>query len=317
MAKESGISWTDGTWNPFVGCKHISEGCDGCYMFREQTRRKRNPEDIHKTAEGTFNAPLVKVRGTGAWKWPDGMDVFTASYSDWFLDEVDEWREQAWDVIRQRPGLRFFLLTKRPHNIHDRLPSDWPLPNVVLGVSIESYRHMRRLERLFEIPAVGRFLSAEPLIGPLVNGRSYDLYSSPERARQLEELLGQLDWIVVGGESGPAARPMRGVWARDLRDLAKAKDVPFHFKQWGEYGWGECRGEAHSEVCNVAYGPGRHDVPLPPDGIERVKIWSGKGGHNTEPEDEKSIWLGTRLAGRALDGQEHNDRPRVGRVEAA
>jgi protein gp37 len=142
--------------------------------------------------------------------------VFTCSLSDWFHQDADDWRPEAWQVIRHCPHLRFQVLTKRPLRIADHLPPDWGdgYDNVWLGVSIEDNEHVWRADILRHIPARVRFISAEPLLGPLP-----DL-----------DLRG-FHWLIGGGESGPGYRPMDRNWARQLRDRATAQGVAFFFKQ--------------------------------------------------------------------------------------
>lgn len=269
MGLNTPIEWCDHTWNWIRGCKKISPGCRGCYMFRDQRRYGRDPEVITRTADGTFNAPIARGKG-GAWKWSDGGDVFSPSWSDPFLEEADPWRPDAWEIMRQRPGLRFFVLTKRPDLITpERLPEGWPLPNVLLGVSVENRDFLWRVRRLLEVPAVGRFVSAEPLLGSLTDGEVG------------AEALARLDWIIAGGESDagttPGARPSAPRWFADLAALAGEHDIPFHFKQWGEY--------------------------APADGNAHVVI-----------EGQGLRYVGKKTAGRELAGRSYDERPRVGRT---
>jgi protein gp37 len=283
MAESTDITWTDATWNPIQGCTKVSPGCAHCYMYRDKARYGQDPSTVVRSAPATFNAPLARhgaraTKGTpGSWKWPDGLDVFTASWSDFFHEAADPHRPDAWEVIRQRPGLRFFVLTKRPENIAGRLPPGWPLPNVLLGVTVERGDYLDRVARLLELPAAGRFVSAEPLLG--------DVASAPGAA----ELLGRVDWIIAGGESGPRARPMHPAWARGLRDLARDRGVPFHFKQWGEWGPAD---------------------PAFPSGARSLYLDDGTGIHDRGKFMER---VGVLAAGRLLDGRAHNARPRGAR----
>jgi protein gp37 len=212
MSKETGISWTDHTWNGWEGCSKISPGCTNCYMFQELERYGRDPG---------------RVRRTKTWRDPERWNeqaeragridkVFTCSLSDFFHQDADAWRPAAWELIRRCTHLQFQILTKRPLLISDRLPADWGqgYPNVWLGVSIESNDYVWRADVLRQIPARVRWISAEPLLGPLP-----DL-----------DLTG-FQWLVVGGESGPGHRDMDHAWARQLRDKAMAKGAAFFFKQ--------------------------------------------------------------------------------------
>lgn len=212
MAQDTGISWTEHTFNPWQGCEKISPGCRNCYMFTLLRRYGRDPSVARRTAN--WQAPYqwnleAQQAGTPAL-------VFTCSLSNWFHEAADPWREEAWRVVRDCQHLRFQILTKRPGNIPDRLPADWGqgYPNVWLGVSIERNDYVWRADVLREVPAQVRFISAEPLIGPLP-----DLN------------LAGFHWLIVGGESGPGHRFMDHAWARDLRDRAKAAGLAFFFKQ--------------------------------------------------------------------------------------
>jgi protein gp37 len=213
MSDQTIIAWTDRTWNPWRGCAKVSPGCAHCYMFTAQERYGRDP--------------TVVVRSTSTWKDPLKWEqaaakaghlerVFTCSWSDWFIVEADPWRDEAWALIRQCPHLQFQILTKREDRIRDHLPADWGdgYPNVWLGVSIENDKFTARADTLRDIPAAVRFISAEPVLGPMP---SLDLRG--------------IDWLIVGGESGPNFRPMDHAWVRDLRRLAKQAHTAFFFKQ--------------------------------------------------------------------------------------
>lgn len=239
MGSDTKIEWTNATYNPWRGCSKVSPGCAHCYMFTEQRRYGRDPEVVTRCADATFYAPLRKR----AWRdLPAGALVFTCSWSDWFHEAADPWRDEAWDVLRQRPDLTWQILTKRPERIAAHLPGDWGdgWPNVWLGVSIENRRFVGRADVLRETPAAVRFISAEPLLGPLVmddeaewawgfrfGERWSDDYDGPELA------LDGIDWLIAGGESGPGHRRMDLDWARDLRDACDASGTAFFMKQMG------------------------------------------------------------------------------------
>jgi protein gp37 len=174
--------------------------------------------------------------------------VFTCSWSDWFIEAADAWRDDAWDVIRTRPALNFQILTKRPENIIDRLPADWGegWPNVWLGVSAEDQKHADlRIPVLRDVPAAVRFASLEPLLGPVV---------IPDRS--------DLDWVIVGGESGPGSRPMKLDWAREIRDQCDAEDIAFFFKQWGAHDEVGSKVGKRKSGCELE-GIERKDFPVP------------------------------------------------------
>jgi len=228
MGDATGIEWTSKTWNPWQGCTKVSPGCKHCYMFAEKTWYGQDPAVVVRSSPQTFNSP-ISVHGAnatkgvpGSWKWEDGKMVFTCSWSDWFHKNADAYRDDAWAIIKARPGLHFQILTKRPENIASRLPADWGpegYPNVWLGVSVESQEYAdKRIPVLSEIPAAVRFLSMEPLLAPVA-------LSGTEN----------IDWIIVGGESGRKARPMDPAWARMIRDHCDEENIPFFFKQWGAH----------------------------------------------------------------------------------
>ncbi len=206
MGKESGIEWTEATWNPWHGCHKVSPGCAHCYMYRDKIRFGQKPDDVVRSRT-TFEAPL---------EWKEPKTVFTCSWSDFFIEEADEWRNEAWEIIRQTPQHTYQILTKRPGRILTHLPSGWPLPNVWLGVSVENARFYWRIEQLRAVPASVRFLSLEPLLAPM-----------PDLPLQ------GISWVIVGGESGPRCRPMKAEWVREIRNLCARQQVPFFFKQWG------------------------------------------------------------------------------------
>jgi protein gp37 len=210
MGEKTGIAWTDSTWNPWRGCHKISEGCKNCYMFREQSRYGHDPNKVVRCSPSVFNAPL---------HWTKPAKVFTCSWSDWFIDEADSWRNDAWEIIRKTPHLTYQILTKRVGDIKYCLPDDWGSgwDNVWLGVTIENTNQRWRADALCDIPAKVRFVSYEPALSKL------DLFFYP------------LDWIICGGESGIGCRPMDIEWARYMCVQCKANNVPFFMKQLGGY----------------------------------------------------------------------------------
>lgn len=212
MGQRTIISWTEHTWNPWRGCTKISPGCKNCYMFTAQERFGRDPRDVVRTK--TWNDPLKWQRR--AEQLGEVQFVFTCSWSDWFHEAADAWRDDAWDIVRRCPSLVFQILTKRPDTIAPRLPDDWGegFENVWLGTSIESNEYVWRADALRQVPSSIRFISAEPLLSPLSD---------------LD--LADIDWLIVGGESGAGYRPMDHDWARDLRDRANTSGVAFFFKQ--------------------------------------------------------------------------------------
>ena len=210
----SKIEWTDATWNPVTGCNKISPGCKHCYAERMAKRlhaagmpKYRNGFDVVVHPD-TLDIPR---------RWRKPRAIFVNSMSDLFHDRVsNDFIRQVFAVMEQADWHRYQALTKRPERVvalNDVLP--WP-PQVWLGVSVENAAYTHRIDLLRQTDAAVKFLSLEPLLGPLP-----DLN------------LDGIDWVIVGGESGPGARPMQADWARDIRDQCLAAGVPFHFKQWG------------------------------------------------------------------------------------
>lgn len=212
MAEKTKIAWTSKTWNPWAGCTRISPGCAHCYMFAGQERLGSDPNIVRRTK--TWGDPVRWEREAAARNKTEM--VFTCSWSDWFHEDADQWRAEAWAVVKRCPHLLFQILTKRDDRIAENLPADWGdgYQNVWLGASIENDRHVYRANTLRTIPAAIRFLSLEPLLGPLP---SLDLTG--------------IHWIIVGGESGPNFRPMPHQWARDVHDQCLAAQIPYFFKQ--------------------------------------------------------------------------------------
>jgi len=215
VAASSAIEWTDATWNPWMGCERVSPGCAHCYMYREQRQYWHDPEALRRSKTKFFE-PL---------RWQEAKLVFTCSWSDWFHPSADAWRDEAWDVIQQTPHLTYQILTKRPELISDRLPEDWNQgwANVWLGVSIENSRFTWRADVLRDVPAEVRFISAEPLLG--------SLFKSSGRRSPLD--LDGIDWLIVGGESGPGARPLNLSWAFELAEACDQASTAFFMKQLG------------------------------------------------------------------------------------
>jgi protein gp37 len=203
---------TSFTWNPWRGCTRISPGCVNCYMFRDQLRYGRDPSVVVRTK--TWGDPLRWQKKAEAAGRTDL--VFTCSWSDWFHADADAWRPEAWAVVRKCPNLVFQVLTKRPERIAAHLPPDWGegYANVWLGVSVERNDYVWRADVLRAVPARTRWVCAEPLLGPLPGLN-----------------LEGIDWLVVGGESGPDWRPMDLRWVRELRDRCRSAGVAFYFKQ--------------------------------------------------------------------------------------
>ena len=223
MGDKTTIEWTrspDGTagasWNPVAGCTKVSPGCDHCYAEAIATRFAGTP-----AYPDGFAVTLHPDRLTQPLRWTRPRRIFVCSMADLFHADVpDDYIAQVFEVMALAPQHTFLVLTKRHARMRSLLSSRFdgdPLPNVWVGVSAEDQHWWDiRVPALLETPAAVRFVSAEPLLGPI----------GPA-------LMAGLDWLIVGGESGPHARPMDPEWVRDLRDGAGDAGVPFFFKQWG------------------------------------------------------------------------------------
>jgi protein gp37 len=214
MATKSSIEWTEATWNPSTGCDVLSPGCDNCYAERLSGRLKAMGQKKYANGfkltlhPGTLELPL-------GWKQP--QMIFVNSMSDLFHQSVPfEYIQRIFATMRAASWHQFQILTKRSGRLlalSDRI--DWP-PNVWMGVSVESQPYARRIDHLRKTGARIKFLSLEPLLGPL---------------KDLD--LSGIDWVIVGGESGPGARPMDARWVTSIRNQCEQLNVPFFFKQWG------------------------------------------------------------------------------------
>lgn len=224
MGEKTAIAWTDHTWNPWMGCHKVSQGCTHCYA-ETMTKNRMGIPDIwgltgrrQRTGPGVWRRPF-KWNAEAYSNLGRPARVFCASLADVFEDRPDTnaWRPDVWDVIRECRNLDFQLLTKRPENIHRMVPDDWSAenyPNVWLGTSIEDNRVAHRAHDLIQVPAVVHFVSYEPAIGPL----------------DLIDLI-DIEWMIVGGESGPGYRPMDLEWARDMRTRCARLGIAYFFKQ--------------------------------------------------------------------------------------
>ena len=214
VASSSKIEWTESTWNPVTGCTKISPGCAYCYAERMARRLKAMGQANYANGfKVTMHDHAVEL----PLKWRKPQTIFVNSMSDLFHKDVPlAFIERVFDVMREAEWHRFQVLTKRSGRLAQVASSlDWP-DNVWMGVSIETARYAYRADHLRETNAALKFLSIEPLLGPV---RGLDLTG--------------IDWAIVGGESGPGARPMRKEWVLDIRDQCQEAGVPFFFKQWG------------------------------------------------------------------------------------
>jgi protein gp37 len=324
MGAKTGIEWTDATWNPILGCSRVSEGCRNCYAETIAGRFGQGKPTVYSGLTQIVNGRSVwtgVIKETRQLlqplSWRSPRRVFVNSMSDLFHENVsDELRDRIFAVMALCPQHAFQVLTKRPERMlaylsdsdtplrvlrgkaqvwqadrHEeslglpRMTTDYMLPNVWLGVSVENQRAAdERIPLLLQTPAAVRFISAEPLLGlidlealPSASGIGRHLNALSNAGVDAgAEIPTKLDWVIVGGESGPHARPMHLEWARSLRDQCRAAGVDFFFKQWGEW------------VPAISL-----DEPL--DG-----------------QQERFMKVGKHAAGAILDGREWRECPNTG-----
>lgn len=367
MSDKTRIEWTDATWNPIRGCSRVSEGCRHCYAETVANRFKDPGQPyeglIAKGGQWNGNITVVNHILDQPLRWKKPRKVFVNSMSDLFHEKVPEYAiDRIFAVMAMAARHQFQILTKRPQRMMEyckRLQSraddiakaavnhwggedpdnlyDWvlelimvsPLPNVWLGVSVEDQAKAdERIPLLLQTPAAVRWISAEPLLGPIdlddnVLEPSCGACGSVERdnslrhSRQLghyhcdggcdctawpySKIRRGLDWVVIGGESGSNARPMHPDWARSIRDQCQAAGVPFLFKQWGEWLPGEqIPGQTtyarcdNGQVMSYRGNPRRDNFQTHPD---------KHSGHLI------TLKIGKKAAGRTLDGYEWNEYP--------
>jgi protein gp37 len=225
MAGPSDIEWTEHTWNPVAGCDIISPGCSNCYAMRMARRLElmghKKYQNLTRISGGRpkWNGKIsLDYEALEAPKsWRNGKLIFVNSMSDLFHEDVPfDFIQDVFKTMEATPQHTYQVLTKRAERLATLAPKiSWP-KNVWMGVSVENSDYLYRIEHLRTVNAAIRFLSLEPLLGPLPN---LDLTA--------------INWVIAGGESGPNARPMDPEWARSIRDTCAAYRVPFHFKQWG------------------------------------------------------------------------------------
>lgn len=216
MVAPSSIEWTDMTWNPVTGCTKISAGCKNCYAERMAKRLQAMGQANYKRGfrvtlhPHTLDKPLQLKRP---------QVIFVNSMSDLFHEAIPEsFIQQVFAVMRRASWHHFQVLTKRAARLAELAPRiDWPA-NVWMGVSVEDQSQIHRIDHLREVNAFLRFVSLEPLIGPLPN-----------------LCLERIDWVIVGGESGPRSRPIEKDWVLEIKRRCSEEDLPFFFKQWGGF----------------------------------------------------------------------------------
>ncbi len=214
MAVGSSIEWTESTWNPITGCTKISPGCKHCYAERMALRLQAMGQVNYRNGfKLTLQPQLLEL----PLRWKKPQMIFVNSMSDLFHKDVPlDYIQKIFDVMNRANWHTFQILTKRSERLlelHSRLP--WA-SNIWMGVSVETQNYAYRIDHLRATNAQTKFLSLEPLLGPLPNLN-----------------LNQIDWIIVGGESGPKARPMSEDWVIDIRNQCQKAKIPFFFKQWG------------------------------------------------------------------------------------
>ncbi|MHC4158785.1 MAG: DUF5131 family protein, partial [Planctomycetota bacterium] len=214
MAQISKIEWTESTWNPVTGCTKISAGCRNCYAERMALRLKAASSPNYASGfRVTLHPHALKI----PLHWKQPRTIFVNSMSDLFHKAVPlDFISKIFDVMSQASHHRFQVLTKRSYRLQQLSPClDWP-QNVWMGVTVENADCLFRIDHLRQTPAEIKFVSFEPLLGPIPDIN-----------------LEGIDWVIVGGESGPYARPMEHDWVIDIRDQCLAANIPFFFKQWG------------------------------------------------------------------------------------
>lgn len=216
MGDKSAIEWTDATWNPVTGCSKVSPGCKNCYAERLAARLEAMGNPRYRNG---FEVTLHPDQLTLPLRWKGPRKIFVNSMSDLFHEAIpDDFIKQVFDVMAKADWHVFQILTKRAERL-EALAAQLPWPeNIWQGVSVESEEYTWRIRHLQEVPAAVRFISVEPLLGPI---------------SRLP--LKGINWVIVGGESGPRFRVAQPIWVRSIRDQCLRTKVPFFFKQWGGF----------------------------------------------------------------------------------
>ncbi|WP_421925526.1 phage Gp37/Gp68 family protein [Neoaquamicrobium sediminum] len=379
MAEHSTIEWTDATWNPVTGCSIVSPGCANCYAMKlAGTRLKHHPSRAGLTVDSK-NGPVWngKVRFNEQWldqplRWRRPRMIFVCAHGDLFHEDVpDEWIDRVYAGMAETWWHTYQVLTKRSarmrayfaaEDLRDRigeiqrkalgdncaytnvgLDAPWPLPHVWLGVSAERQKEAdERIPDLLATSAAIRFLSAEPLLGPIdlsairwqdedaeirYNALTAEAWveNSDSASAYTDECDGntRLDWVIAGGESGDRANPMHPGWARALRDQCVAADVPFFFKQWGNWSAVSQMSEEQIDACYPPLSERHPDATRHPlvdecvlhaDGsrhrhVDRNAFLQGTGAMTM-------FEVGKKRAGRLLDGVKHDGMPQPREVPA-
>ena len=336
MAENTAIEWADHTFNPWTGCTKIGPGCDHCYAEgwakRSGIVQWGSGAERRRTSAANWRQPLrwnAQAQRLGI-----RYRVFCASLADVFDNAVPaQWRAELFDLISRTPHLDWLLVTKRIGNAKTMMAdalhrnpaalSDgriWPLPNVWLGITVVNQAEADRdIMKLLDTPAAVRFLSMEPLLGPVdltdvchnrgsvTEDHFSALFDPDDDVNDDGTPFSYVDWVIVGAESGPHARPMHPQWARDIRDQCQAAGVPFMHKQNGEWISGKFDRRKGKMICD----------PTPERPAGRI-FWTNKGAPKVHLWDKAdhywthaSARIGKKAAGRLLDGREHNEIPAV------
>jgi len=214
MAFKTGIEWTESTWNPVTGCSKISAGCLNCYA--ERMARRLQAMGVAGYAKG-FSVALHEEALELPNKWRKPRTIFVNSMSDLFHEGVPEaFIRRVFSVMGRARQHRYQILTKRSERLMQIAPSLPWAENIWMGVTVEDERNIHRVDHLRKSPAAVKFLSLEPLLGPVSS-----------------LVLDGIDWVIVGGESGPGARPVEEQWVLDIKEKCQGAGIPFFFKQWG------------------------------------------------------------------------------------
>lgn len=339
MAENSKIEWCDHTFNPWIGCTRVGPGCDHCYAEAFATARLGVAWGIgaerRRTLASTWDQP--RRWNNRAVKLGIRYRVFCASLADVFDNQVPlEWRAELFQLIRDTPQLDWLLVTKRIGNAAAMIAAAGGMPdNVWLGATIVNQAEADRdIPKLLATPASVRFLSMEPLLGPVDlevawHGEN-SLYSecwgdcawcenghpplhncASHRQSEADWMKGRsgVDWVIVGGESGPGARPMHPEWVRSLRDQSRDADVPFLFKQWGEWSPREWKRDGGTHAMRYSSPTSFQKLGHHPDSCER---------NEAAPDDWQAFAkVGKRVAGRLLDSIEHHAFPTLSQETTA
>jgi protein gp37 len=304
----SKIEWTERTWNPVTGCSKVSEGCKNCYALRMTWRHVNNPE-IKAKYEGTARkSEAGNINFTGKINMLEDVlfepqkrkkptMYFVNSMSDLFHEGVSfDFIDSVFCVMANCPQHTFQILTKRPERMLEFMQEalklnggySLPLSNVWLGASVENQKAANeRIPILLSVPAAIRFLSCEPLLGPVEFYKTANaMLADGNRAWDLNDLLSGIHWVIAGGESGPNARPSHPDWFRSLRDQCAGAETPFFFKQWGEW--------------------------FPLDHAEDEQYWSSTKSIEMKEgsiQQYTMLKVGKKAAGNLLDGRTHLEFP--------